>query len=744
MPAEIILQARKENEVVIEGEVHLVINEDTPSDIVIEVPNQNGRLLSKEMLSNNTLVSSDTIKRPVILVPENNSIGFTGTFVLSPYEPSETYSGVPTGMRIEISATEDFNVIMKNVVIDELLTEVPVTFEESSEVLYARVKYVSDSHVSGYSDVVKFTNSDFYVYKPKILTPTLDATGVARTPFIQVSDYQYMGNENYYAGLTYEVATDSNFTNIVETDTIGSPNTGGSGSNNGVYLNNFIVNTILDEDTVYYLRVKYLGTIYPESIWSDVTSFRTLDIEERIVSFYQGAENSVEEDFNRIIKDGDNYVIVGTMGTNNSTLHDSGTITILDKNLNIVKSKKIRVDGNVAVPGQGLYNIKMDADGNYIVIGQHQIKSLLYRDGSAYTGGAAYPSSFILKLNKNLDILVSKVLAWNYIDQFMFLRSNFSIKSDGIYFEMETLRNNTLPGEQRISGFFKTDKDLNFVHAKIYNTTAKFVITPYSNIDGYLLLNELLDNQFSSNTRPAILKLNNDYTVNKIIRLQPGTAYNGVVLQGANFDSNNNIIALLTITSIATGKIYTLILKLDANLNLISSKIFNLSVGMGLWSLIVGENDNYYLMGRIGTGTLHINANTKAVAIKLDKNFNILNNITIGNDYWASFNSGILEKDILTMTGFFTYSNKLHEASIIQLNEYLTKNDTSATTYNMAISKLADLTIADFPIVVNIDSNPSLIDYTTLANGTTLGYNYKNIAITTNVDLPLNQKIDFL
>ena len=743
MPAEIILQARKENEVVIEGEVHLVINEDTPSDIVIEVPNQNGRLLSKEMLSNNTLVSSDTIKRPVILVPENNSIGFTGTFVLSPYEPSETYNGVPTGMRIEISATEDFSVIMKNVVIDELLTEVPVTFEESSEVLYARVKYVSDSHVSGYSDVVKFTNSDFYVYQPKILTPTLDTTGVARTPFIQVSDYQYMGNENYYAGLTYEVATDANFTNIVETDTVGSPNTGGNGSNNGVYLNNFIVNTILDEDTIYYVRVKYLGTLYPSSIWSDVVSFRTLDIEERIVSFYQGTENSSEEDFNSIIKDGDNYVIVGTMGTNNSTLYDSGTITILDKNLNIVKSKKIRVDGHVAVPVQSLYNIKMDLDGNYIVVGNHQIKSLLNRDGSAYTSGGVHPSSFILKLNKNLDILVSKVLAWNYVDQMMFLRGIFSIKSDGIYFEMETPRNNTLSGEHRISGFFKTDKDLNFVHAKIYNTAARFI--PIPSIDGYLLLNELhVDNQFGSNTRPGILKLNSDYTVNKIIRLQPGTSYNGVLIQKAIFDSNKNLIVLLTITSISTGKIYTLILKMDANLNLISSRIFNLSVGMSLTYLIVGENDNYYLMGRIGTGTLHTNANIKAVAIKLDKNFNILNNITIGNDYWANFTTGILEKDILTMIGFFTYGNKLHEASIIQLNEYLTKNDTSATTYNMAISKLADLTITDFPIVVNIDPIPNLIDYTTLANGTTLGYNYKNIAITTNVDLPLNQKIDFL
>lgn len=738
MPAEIILQARKENEVVIEGEVHLVINEDTPSDIVIEVPNQNGRLLSKEMLSNNTLVNSNTIKRPVILVPENNSIGFTGTFVLSPYEPYETYSGVPTGMRIEISATADFSVIMKNVVINELLTEVPVTFEKSSEVLYARVKYVRDSHVSDYSDVVKFTNRDFYVYQPKILTPTMSATGVARTPFVQVSDYQYMGNGNYYNGLTYEVATDANFTNIVKTETVGS------GSSNGVYLNNFILNTILDEDTIYYVRVKYLGKLYPSSIWSDVISFRTLEIEERIVSFYQGTENFMEEDFNRFIKDGDNYIIVGAMGDNGSTLHDSGTITILDKNLNIVKSKKIRVDGNVAVPGQVLHNIKMDADGNYIVLGAHQIKSLLLRDGSAYTSGGVHPSSFILKLNKNLDILVSKVLAWNYTDQLMYLRGNFSIKSDGIYFEMETLRNNTLPGEQRVSGFFKTDKDLNFVHAKIYNTTAKFIPTPYSNIDGYLILNELLDNQFGSNTRPAILKLNNDYTVNKIIRLQPGTSYNAVKLMETKFDSNKNLISLLSITSIATGKIYTLILKMDANLKLISSKIFNLSVGMILPSLIVGENDNYYLMGKIGTGTLHTNANTKAVAIKLDKNFNILNNITIGNNYWASFNTGMLEKDILTAVGFFTYSNKLHEASIIQLNEYLTKNDTSTTTYNMAISKLTDLTITDFPIVINIDPIPNLIDYATLANGTTLGYNYKDIAITTNVDLPLNQKIDFL
>lgn len=745
MPAEIILQARKENEVVIEGEVHLVINEDTPSDIVIEVPNQNGRLLSKEMLSNNTLVSSDTIKRPIILVPENNSIGFTGTFVLSPYEPSETYSGVPTGMRIEISSTEDFSMIMKNVVIDELLSEVPVTFEESSEVLYARVKYVSDSHVSGYSDVVKFTNSDFYVYQPKILTPTVNATGVARTPFIQVSDYQYMGNENYYAGLTYEVATDSNFTNVVETDTVGSPNTGESGSSNGVYLNNFIVNTILDEDTIYYVRVKYLGTVYPSSIWSDTISFRTFNVEERIVSFYQGTENSIEEDFNAFIKDGDNYVIVGSMGTNGSTLYDSNTITILDKDLNIIKSKKIRVDSNVVVPGQGLYNIKMDTDGNYIVIGGHQIKSLLLRDGTAYTSGGAHTSSFILKLNKNLDILVSKVLAWNYTDQFMYLRGGFTIKSDGLYFDMETLRSNTLSGEQRIRGVFKTDKDLNFVSAKIYNTPEKFIPTPpYSNVDGYLFFNELLTDQFGSNTRPGVFKLNNDYTVSKIIRLQPGFAYREVIINDAELDSNKNLIVLLRITSIATGKIYSMILKLDTNLNLISSKIFNLSVGLHLSNIVIDENNNYYLLGKIGTGTLHVDGNTKAIAIKLDKDFNILNNITLGNGYWANFTNGILEKDILTIIGFFTYGNQLHEASIIQLNEYLSKNDASTTTFNMAISKLTDLTLTDFSIVVNIDSNPNFIDFTTLASGTTLGYNYKNITITTNVDLPLNQKIDFL
>ena len=336
MPAEIILQARKENEVVIEGEVHLVINENTPSDIVIEVPNQNGRLLSKEMLSNNTLVSSDTIKRPIILVPENNSIGFTGTFVLSPYEPSETYSGVPTGMRIEISTTEDFSMIMKNVVIDELLTEVPVTFEESNQVLYARVKYVSDSHVSGYSDVVKFTNRDFYVYQPKILAPTVNATGVARTPFIQVSDYQYMGNENYYAGLTYEVATDSNFTNIVETDTVGSPNTGGSGSSNGVYLNNFIVNTILDEDTIYYVRVKYLGTLYPSSIWSDVISFRTFNIEEKIISILNtGTYNGATRTF---YNNGRVYSVV----FNQLSLH----LTVFNSKLELLYTKKITVTGS--------------------------------------------------------------------------------------------------------------------------------------------------------------------------------------------------------------------------------------------------------------------------------------------------------------------------------------------------------------------------------------------------------------
>lgn len=580
MPAEIILQARKENEVVIEGEVHLVINENTPSDIVIEVPNQNGRLLSKEMLSNNTLVSSDTIKRPIILVPENNSIGFTGTFVLSPYEPSETYSGVPTGMRIEISSTKDFSMIMKNVVIDELLSEVPVTFEESNQVLYARVKYVRDSHVSGYSDVVKFTNSDFYVYQPKILTPTLDATGVARTPFIQVSDYQYMGNENYYAGLTYEVATDSNFTNIVETNTVGSPNTGGSGSSNGVYLNNFILNTILDEDTIYYVRVKYLGTLYPSSVWSDVISFRTFDVEEKLNIYGDIFFNK------SIALDGFYYIVGG---------YKSGTtyypiIIKTDNNLNIIAQKIIKT---------GYSNID-----NFFT-------SIISHNGDIYVTGAVAVTStgtkaYICKFNTSLTVLKN-----SYISS-----TDSSRYHDLVVYNNEIYVSGWYGATTRFAIVFVYNTELVIVRHKKYTATNigfhnKILIDKNNDL---LLVGYNRD--ASTYNRLFITKINVTTLAITLAR-NISTGANLVARVNSLFiDENNNYYLVGNINLIP------IIIKLDTNFNLLGYKTFS---NVGIFSDIYINSNLLYVTGTLdGTATITV-FNESLLVIKTVK---ITNNAT--------------------------------------------------------------------------------------------------------------------
>lgn len=592
MPAEIILQARKENEVVIEGEVHLVINENTPSDIVIEVPNQNGRLLSKEMLSNNTLVSSDTIKRPIILVPENNSIGFTGTFVLSPYEPSETYSGVPTGMRIEISSTEDFSMIMKNVVIDELLSEVPVTFEESSQVLYARVKYVSDSHVSGYSDVVKFTNSDFYVYQPKILTPTLDATGVARTPFIQVSDYQYMGNENYYAGLTYEVATDSNFTNIVETNTVGSPNTGGSGSSNGVYLNNFILNTILDEDTIYYVRVKYLGTLYPSSIWSDVISFRTFNIEEKIKLVK--SNGNVNSYFNASIKLDDNIYSVGMV--NNSGIAPNCTVYKLDKNLNVIKNISLTLGNNESGV---LTDIKTDGTSIYVC-------------GYIYNTTYRY-MSIIVKLDANLELVASKIYNRNNIDAdevfYKLLVDNGIIYTVGRIYEATELFTSVI---------FRFDSSLTLLNHHCYNQSNS---GPYEGFNDIIIVGTniftvgILHNATTNRYNGVICKFDSNFNMigNKVISFGNTIGNNQIINSIIHKDGYLYMVGQLadTINRMA-------IIKMDLNLNIIKNIVLNISNSGTINSLAL-INNNLYMVGSIWDGV-----DSSGVMAIFDLNLNYL------------------------------------------------------------------------------------------------------------------------
>lgn len=731
-------QVTDENSNIVEGSVNI----NVPLDVIVEdieiiFPNNSSKILNKKMLTDNTIVSSDLIATPTILTPVNLSMNFEGTFIVTPYKSTSVYDGLQTGILLEISTQSNFETIYKSFEISEAINTIDVDYLPEDTTYYARVRYFSNDYASNFSETVMFTTINSYTLKPKILFPTINGIDVSRTPMVQIGDYNYIGGMNTHESTEWEIATDELFTNIVRSGSITVTET--------VNGRSFIVGEALDENKNYYIRARYIGVIYGDSQWSNIVTFKTLNVEEKIVSFYQNNETYSEEDFLSFIKDGENYVIVGEMGQNGAGLSDFGTVTILDKNLNIIKSRKITVDGNVAVPSQMLHTIKMDSDGNYIILGLHQLKSLIFRpNGSTYTAGGVHPASIILKLNKNLDVLVSKVAAWTYTDQMMFLRRDFDCKEDGYYFIAETLRNNTLAGEQRISGIFKVDKNLNFVSFKIFNTSAKLIPTPYYNQDGYVILNELADNQFGSNTRPAILKLNNDYTVNKIIRIQPGTAYNNVIVLSNKYDSSKNLLVLLRIKNITTGKDDMLLLKFDTNLTLVSSKIFNLTSGLWLSDIIIDSNDDMYLLGKLGTNLNHVGAATKAIVIKLDKNFNIKNNIILGNSYWSHFEFGNLENEILTIIGFFTYGDKLHEASIIQLNSILTKNTSSTTTYNMSIEKLTNLTISDFTITVTTDTIPNLIDYATLINGTTLGIDYRNISITNNVDLPLVKKIDLL
>lgn len=692
MPAEIILQARKENEVVIEGEVHLVINENTPSDIVIEVPNQNGRLLSKEMLSNNTLVSSDTIKRPIILVPENNSIGFTGTFVLSPYEPSETYSGVPTGMRIEISATEDFSMLMKNVVIDELLSEVPVTFEESSEVLYARVKYVSDSHVSGYSDVVKFTNSDFYVYQPKILTPTVNATGVARTPFIQVSDYQYMGNENYYAGLTYEVATDSNFTNIVETDTVGSPNTGGSGSSNGVYLNNFIVNTILDEDTIYYVRVKYLGTLYPSSIWSDVISFRTIDIEESVLTY---PDTLI---YKTIIHDIYRYTIGVHINQTTSVRHG----IIFKENIK-TKVKKYYMLG----PNSGITDILIHNDDVYFAGFSD------YVSGTGYCNLCVYITDLELNI-KNTKKLYLPVTSSGTVN---IINLNTMKIYDNELILIGSLGNNT-PNLVNKGFIIKLTLDLGLITSKYLTNSAAGYATEYLldiiKVGDYFYGVGI--SSYSSTVSHYALIVKMDTNFNIISTKHIGNGYDERLTTIQYNPTTNNIIAIgFYGTSTTTTNKKILALALDLNLNIIISKTYssNIFIYHGYNSMVSGNKiyySGYRLKNGINTGyVVALDFNTLDFLASHDLSF------YVGTGYYPVVTYDFNEE---TICGWGGYPNIKNVGFVIR-NVDLYNNDIDVVTNGTNKLKFFNFNFITGTTTINLP-----IKNTTF---TTLNYNYYSL-----------------
>ena len=113
MADEIVLTPRQIDGEIVEGEIHLQINEEITKDIEIIIPNKDSRYVTREALESGKLNLS-ILGGVQILAPLDNSIDFKGIFRVSDFVKYPTYDDIPSSYILEISESPDFSVIKKS------------------------------------------------------------------------------------------------------------------------------------------------------------------------------------------------------------------------------------------------------------------------------------------------------------------------------------------------------------------------------------------------------------------------------------------------------------------------------------------------------------------------------------------------------------------------------------------------------------------------------------------------------
>lgn len=209
-------------------------------------------------------IQANSINTPSIASPANASDGNS----LSPSLSSSVFSvtgGSDTHQSSDwqIATDSNFSNIVASVTGDTVnKTTWSTVGLIPNTTYYVRVRYKgANLPYSAWSPTSQF--STIHVNTPSITSPTNAATGLMPAITLTGSSFAVTGASDTHASSTWQIATDSNFNTIVTEI-----------SNSSTYKTSWTVN--LNLNTTYYARVRYTGTTYSNSNWSNTVSFSTV------------------------------------------------------------------------------------------------------------------------------------------------------------------------------------------------------------------------------------------------------------------------------------------------------------------------------------------------------------------------------------------------------------------------------------------------------------------------------------
>lgn len=448
----IVLNPRK-NEVgeITEGEVSVEIANDINKNVTFTIPDKDGNLLTDTALLEGgftvSILGSAQLTNPV-----NNETSFKGTFIIGGFKNLDTYIGAPVDWILEISKDAGFTTIYKSFITVGITTPRVVTFEEGSLVLYARVRVRTDLHISSNSNTVKFKLIDMFVHKPSIIFPTNNAINLSPSLVVQVSDYQYIGTNNYCDSLSYQLAKDISFLDMVEENILYRDENIGEGNIND-YVKHFTPFNIR-ENTEYYVRVAYNGIVSGISDWSDPVKFKTINLPDK-------SYKTTTHTFNNFINSYDKRYIVA-----NSNIDVS--IATFENNTNVYSTKRVRfTNGNIT--GLEVIDSFVIMD-NIIVVGNLTISNSNIKK-----------KQFIIKVKNDLSVASAKVFETQDAREVFSILFNKAVSLGNAIYTVGTVPNLAYDNND-LSAIYKLDTNLDIESYKTLEHPVIGSVVKYKNI----------------------------------------------------------------------------------------------------------------------------------------------------------------------------------------------------------------------------------------------------------------------
>jgi len=242
------------------------------------------------------------------------------------------------------------------------------------------------------------------VATPSITSPTNNAVDVALKPTFTSSAFQAYGGNQTHIASEWQIATDSNFTTIVQ-----------QSGESSTALTSWTPTSDLNHNTNYYIRVRHKGDATGWSSWSGVVSFKTVDMLGWVATLGGSGDDRFYS--SSVSVEGNSTYVYAVGYEASSGGADNALIAKWDSQGNLIWQKKLGGSGNDYFSSS---SVSVEGGSTYV-----------YAVGYELSSGSGYYEALIAKWDSQGNLIWQKKLGGSSNDSFY--SSSVSVEGDSTY-----------------------------------------------------------------------------------------------------------------------------------------------------------------------------------------------------------------------------------------------------------------------------------------------------------------------